>query len=176
MNNEPPPRRGRLTEADTLQRRQQLLDLVRDGRYTWEQIANKLGYASRGAACADYGRIVEARRNELVQTLDEQRATQLEGLQEIRRVAVEVMRRDHVHVSGGKIVRTELGVSAGEDGPVYELGDPLLDDGPTLAAIDRIAKIDAQIAQLLGLNAPTRIESDGELRVVVEGVNVDELK
>ena len=120
--------------------------------------------------------MLKALQEETAAGLDDIRRAHLDGLMEIRRVAVEVMRRDHVQVAAGKIVRTELGVSAGEDGPVYELGDPLMDDGPTLAAIDRIAKIDAQIAQLLGLNAPTRIESDGELRVVVEGVDVDELK
>jgi hypothetical protein len=165
--------RKRLNAADTATRRAQLLDLVRDGRYTWDQIADQLDYASPGAACTDYKRIVEARREELAQSLDDMRAAQLEGLQELRRVAVEVMRRDHVHVSGGKVVRQELGVEAGADGePVYELGDPLMDDGPTLAAIDRIAKIDAQIAQLLGLNAPARVEAEGQVRVVIEGIDV----
>lgn len=172
-----PTPRKRLNGADTAERRTKLANLVRDGRYTWEQIAEQLDYASPGAACTDYKRIRQAREKELASTLDEHRAAQLEGLQEIRRVAVEVMRRDHVHVSGGKIVRTDLGVSAGADGePVYELGDPLMDDGPTLAAIDRIAKIDAQIASLLGLNAPTRIEADGELKVIVEGIDVADLK
>lgn len=150
--------RKRLNAADTATRRAQLLDLVRDGRYTWDQIADQLDYASPGAACTDYKRIVEARREELAQSLDDMRAAQLEGLQELRRVAVEVMRRDHVHVSGGKVV--------------YELGDPLMDYGPTLAAIDRIAKIDAQIAQLLGLNAPARVEAEGQVRVVIEGIDV----
>lgn len=155
--------RNRLNAADTAERRQKLLDLVRDGRYTWEQIAEKCGYDSRGSAATDYRRIVAARRQELEQSLDEQRAAQLEGLQEIRRVAVEVMRRDHVTVSGGNIVL----------GP--DETTPLRDDGPTLAAIDRIAKIDAQIAALLGLNAPTRVEADGELKVIVEGVDLDGL-
>lgn len=163
-------------EYERAQRRAKLVELKRDGRYTWQQIADQCGYSSKGAACQDYHRILKAIHDETNAGLDDIRRAHLEGLMEIRREAVEVMRRDHVHVSGGKIVRTELGVSAGEDGPVYELGDPLMDDGPTLAAIDRIAKIDAQIAQLLGLNAPTRIESDGELRVIVEGVNVEELK
>ena len=163
-------------EHERAQRRNKLVELKRDGRYTWQQIADECGYSSKGAACQDYHRMLKALQEETAAGLDDIRRAHLDGLMEIRRVAVEVMRRDHVQVAAGKIVRTELGVSAGEDGPVYELGDPLMDDGPTLAAIDRIAKIDAQIAQLLGLNAPTRIESDGELRVVVEGVDVDELK
>lgn len=156
-------------EYERAQRRAKLVELKRDGRYTWQQIADQCGYSSKGAACQDYHRILKAIHDETNAGLDDIRRAHLEGLMEIRREAVAVMRRDHVHVSGGKVVRQE---TSNDD----ELGDPLLDDGPTLAAIDRIAKIDAQIAQLLGLNAPTRIESDGELRVVVEGVNVDELK
>lgn len=156
--------RNRLTADQTEARRAKLAEMVRDGRYTWEQIADTLGYASRGHACTDYKIIRDRRRKETAQTLDEHRAEQLAGLEEIRRVAVEVMRRDHVHVSGGGIVLDTDDMT------------PLKDDGPTLAAIDRIAKIDAQIAQLLGLNAPTRIEAEGELKVIVEGVDVEGLK
>lgn len=163
-------------ELDRTERRNKLVELKRDGRYTWQQIADQAGYSSRGAACQDYHRILKAIQDETNAGLDDIRREHLAGLIEIRRVAVEVMRRDHVHMSGGKVTREVIGVHAGDDGPVYELGDPVLDDGPALAAIDRIAKVDAQIAQLLGLNAPTRIEADGELRVVVEGVDVDELK
>lgn len=156
--------RKRLNAHDTAARRTQLAELVRDGRYTWEQIAEQLDYASPGAAATDYKRIVEIRRKELAQTLDEQRAAQLEGLQEIRRVAVEVMRRDHLAVSGGNVI-----IDPRND-------DVLKDDGPRLAAIDRIAKIDAQIAALLGLNAPTRVEENGELKIIVEGVDLEGLK
>lgn len=163
-------------EYERAQRRAKLVELKRDGRYTWQQIADQCGYSSKGAACQDYHRILKALHDETNASLDDIRRAHLEGLMEIRREAVEVMRRDHVHMSGGKVTREILGIRPGPDGPEYELGEPMADDGPTLAAIDRIAKIDAQIAQLLGLNAPTRIEADGELRVVVEGVNVDELK
>jgi hypothetical protein len=159
--------RNRLNAVDTATRRAKLVNLVRDGRYTWEQIAEQLDYSDAGAACKDYSRILKARQEELAQTLDDQRAAQLEGLMEIRRVAVEVMRRPHPFIQGGRIVR---------DGNTDdEPGDPLYDDGPSLAAIDRIAKIDAQIAQLLGLNAPTRVESDGQLTVIVEGVDLEGL-
>jgi hypothetical protein len=167
--------RKRLSDLQTAERRAKLMALVIDGRYSWEQIADKLGYASRGAACTDYKRAWEDRLNEATLTTDEFRRQHLANLMETRRVAVEVMRRDHVHVSAGKIVREELGVHAGPDGPEYELGAPLMDDGPTLAAIDRVAKIDAQIAQLLGLNAPTRVEAEGSLTVTVVGVDPAEL-
>lgn len=163
-------------DYDRAERRTRLVELVRHGTYTWQQIADQAGYTTRGAACQDYHRILKARQEEITATLDDIRAAHLEGLMEIRRTAVEVMRRDHVHVSGGKVVREVTGVHPGDDGqPEFELGDPLMDDGPTLAAIDRIAKIDAQIAALLGLNAPTRVEADGELKVIVEGVDLDGL-
>jgi hypothetical protein len=56
-----------------------------------------------------------------------------------------VMEREHVTVSHGKIIR-------GED------GKPLRDDGPLLAAVDRLLKIAERRARLLGLDAPTRTE------------------
>lgn len=153
-------KRKRLTPHDLTERRARLIELVRDGRHTWEHIADQCGYGSRGAACQDYHRILKARQAEIAAGLDDQRAAHLDGLMEIRRVAVEVMRREHPFVQGGKVVHA----GATEDDP----GTPLYDDGPALAAIDRIAKIDAQIAQLLGLNAPTRVEADGQLVIRVE--------
>lgn len=155
--------RKRLNAYDTAERRLKLLTLVREGTHTWDHIAKQLDYSSPGAACQDYHRILKARQEEVAASLDDQRSAHLEGLMETRRVAAEVMRRPHPFVQSGKVV------TDGED------GDRLYDDGPTLAAIDRIAKIDAQIAQLLGLNAPTRVESDGQLKVVVEGVNLEDL-
>lgn len=49
-------------------------------------------------------------------------------------------------------------------------------DDQRLQAVETLRRLSERRAKLLGLDAPTRIESDGELRVVVEGVDVDELK
>lgn len=158
--------RNRLNAHDTALRRTALINLVRDGRHTWEHIAQQLGYSDRSAACKDYNRILKARQAEVAASLDEIRTAHLEGLQELRRVAVEVMRREHPLVQGGRIVR-----DTDDDD-----GQALYDDGPTLAAIDRIAKIDNQIADLLGLKAPVRVESDGSLTVKVVGMTDEDME
>jgi len=49
-------------------------------------------------------------------------------------------------------------------------------DDQRLQAVETLRRLSERRAKLLGLDAPTRIESDGELRVIVEGVNVEELK
>jgi hypothetical protein len=73
----------------------------------------------------------------------------LDGLEE---AAIRVLEREHITVNNGRII---------------VLNDlPLPDDGPVLAAIDRLVKIeDARLknadalCRMLGLNAPTKVEA-----------------
>lgn len=76
---------------------------------------------------------------------DELRKVQLERLGEMRLKALEVLERFHVVVSHGKVIRDDDDV-------------PLEDDGPVLAAIDRLLRVEERIARLVGLDAPTRSE------------------
>jgi cell division septal protein FtsQ len=73
---------------------------------------------------------------------DELRALELARLDRLEIAANEVLEREHVTVSNGRIV--VLGES------------PLPDDAPVLAAIDRLLKIQERRARLLGLDAPTK--------------------
>lgn len=73
----------------------------------------------------------------------------LDGLEE---AAIKVLEREHITVNNGRIIVLN--------------DEPLPDDGPVLAAIDRLVKIeDARLrnadalCRILGLNAPTRIEA-----------------
>ena len=76
----------------------------------------------------------------------------LNGLEEATR---EVLERHHVTVSNGQIVRLD--------------GEPLLDDGPVLQAVDRLLKIEESRRRngesrrkLLGLDAPSRVSVEAE--------------
>lgn len=149
---------------ETTERRAKLIELRAKG-HTWQACADQLGYSSRSHACVDYGRALDQVKAELTLNIEQYRQAQYENLQALRTVACEIMERDHLIVQGGKIVRHD-----NPDDP-EALGPPILDDGPRLAAIDRIAKIDAQIAALLGLNAPTKVEAEGKLTVEVVGVD-----
>lgn len=114
---------------------------------------------------------------------DDYKSNQLARIEAERAIVEEILHTRHLTVSNGHIVSdivgnypqtTEGGAphpNAGD--PIY--GDPLVDDGPVLAAIDRMIKLDAQESDLLGLKAPTRVEQSGGVRVEIIGVDPAEL-
>lgn len=89
------------------------------------------------------------------------RALELQRLDALYVRVMEVLDRKHVTVSNGRVVH---------------LGDePLQDDGPVLAAVDRALKIQARRAALLGLDMPTKVEQSGTLRYEILGVELEAL-
>lgn len=78
------------------------------------------------------------------EAVHEARAQQSERLDSLLVTANEVLIREHIHVSQGKVVLHD--------------GVPVRDDGPTLAAIGMIVRIEERRARLLGLDAPTKSE------------------
>lgn len=123
---------------DVAERRTKAINLRRDG-HTWEDIATQLGYADRGAACKDVSRALAARLAEQGQAADEAREIELERLDDLWRRALAVLTAQHEVIYQGEAT-----------------GIP--DDGPSLAAIDRLLRISDRRAKLLGLDAPTRVE------------------
>ncbi|MGX1483423.1 hypothetical protein RKD45_002499 [Streptomyces griseus] len=107
--------------------------------HTYQQIADELGWTSRGDAHHAVQRALEATVKEAAA---EVRAIELDRLDTLYRAALAVLERQHVTVSNGRVV------SLNEE--------PILDDGPVLAAIDRLLKIQERRARLLGLDAPTK--------------------
>ena len=126
-----------------------------------EEIAARLGYASRGAACTDVARALADAQAELSLAADEWRQLALARLEEAHRVAADVMGRDHVLVSHGRVVREGVPVIDDDGNAVIRDGHgaPLLDDGPRLAAVDRVVKVSESTRKLLGLDAPTRVDA-----------------
>jgi hypothetical protein len=122
------------------QREARMLELRRDGR-THAEIAEMFGVDRSRVT-----RIIQRGMDRIVREPAEQvKAMDLERLDQLQLEALAVLRRRHVVVSGGKIVR-------GDD------DQPLVDDGPTLAAIGKLLEIQARRARLLGLDAPTKAE------------------
>lgn len=85
----------------------------------------------------------------------ERREAQLARIAAEREVAEEILHATHPVVSNGRVF------------------EDLEDAGPRLAALDRLVKLDAQESDLLGLKAPTRVETEvsGGLRYEVVGVD-----
>lgn len=82
---------------------------------------------------------------------DQLRKQQLDRLNEMRMAALAVLEREHVHISEGRVVRDK-------DPETGEVLGAIVDDGPVLAAIDRLVKIEDRMAKLLGLDAPVQQE------------------
>lgn len=135
---------SRAKRADTAQRRKQAIDMRMAGA-SFQAIADTLGYNSRGAACQDITRALETSVAEQTRSLDAYREEELQRLDLLLAEAWAVLKRQHITVSHGRIVKDDF-------------DEPILDDGPTLSAIDRILKIQERRAKFLGLDAPQRHE------------------
>jgi hypothetical protein len=123
-------------------RRAQALAMRKAGASYPEIAAAGLGYKTTAAAAQDVQRALLA---VVAEPAVEVRALELMRLDDLWVKAAEVLNRQHVTVSHGRIVKADD-------------GEPLLDDGPVLAAIDRLLKIQERRAKYLGLDAPTKVE------------------
>jgi hypothetical protein len=95
------------------------------------------------------------------------RAAELALLEATRDAALEVLAREHITVSNGKVIT--LADDTGRE-------VPLPDDGPILQAVQTIARISGTIHDLMGWKAASKVELSGEMRYEIVGVNTDALK
>ncbi|WP_328448955.1 hypothetical protein [Amycolatopsis sp. NBC_00438] len=104
--------------------------------------------------------LIELEAAERVSPLAEQYRTLLIERLNVSRLAVlKVLERDHLTISDGQIVRLD--------------GEPIIDDGPVLQAVDRLLKIDTQLAKLTGAEAP--VESIVSATVTARPAELDDL-
>lgn len=123
---------------DTAERDAEALNLSIRGR-TLQAIGDQLGMTKQSAALA------VKRGRSAVSTLlaDEQVKEAVAELDYLRAVAHRVLETDHYVVSAKGAI-------------VYRNRKPLIDDAPTLAALDRLLKINEQRRKIFGTDAPTK--------------------
>ncbi|GAA2860020.1 hypothetical protein [Nonomuraea rubra] len=109
--------------------------------FTYRQIADELGMAGPGKAHEAVQRIL---KETVQEAADDLRLVELERLDRMYQAALKVLETEHYAISHGKVIYLEEG------------GSPLADDGPVLAAMDRLLKIQERRAKLLGLDAPAK--------------------
>jgi hypothetical protein len=114
--------------------------------WTLQEIAEALGITSRGAAHAYVQRGLHSTREATQATAEQARAAHRARLGYALEVATEVMGRDHVHVSQGRVMK-------GDD------GTPLIDDGPKLTAARTIGALSESLRKLDGLDAATKVDT-----------------
>jgi len=128
-------------------------------RMTYQQIADAVGYQDKTGAWRAINRCREAVIREAGAELIAAEASHLDDLFV---AALEVLERDHVVVSHGRVV-------TGAD------GNPLLDDGPKLSAIREMRMLRESFRKLYGLDQPTKTEVSGSVKYEVVGVDPQEL-
>ncbi|WP_406338254.1 hypothetical protein OG987_13320 [Streptomyces sp. NBC_01620] len=131
---------GQFVRSLTTAQREAEAARLRTKGWTYQRIADELGYGHRADA---YNAAQAALKATVREAGEELRTLELERLDRLEAAANEVLEREHITVSHGKVVSLDDGV-------------PLPDDGPVLQAIDRLLKIQERRSRLLGLDAPVK--------------------
>lgn len=133
-----------LYTVESARRDAQAAELRAQG-WGYQRIADELQYENKGTAWHAVDRVMQETVQEAGDTL---RKMERERLDRMSEAAWAVLERQHVTVSNGRIVSLN--------------GEPLPDDGPVLAAIDRLLRISESRRKLDGLDAPSRVSVDAE--------------
>lgn len=126
---------------------------------TYQQIADAVGYNHK----SDAWRAIQRCRNAVIREAGaELIASEAAQLDDLFVAAMEVLERDHVVVSHGQIVKDDD-------------GQPILDDGPKLAALREMRQIRESYRRLFGVDQPAKVEHSGGVKYEVVGVNPEDL-
>lgn len=139
--------------AEVAERRARVLQL-RIEHHSYAEIGRQLRISPKLAEL-DYRRALADLKHEQDEHAATARNIEVGRLGAIEHAAWEVLRRKHITVQHGHIVRTDT-------------GEPVEDNAPVLQAIDRILRISERRARLLGMDAPQRIEVDDARRAEIK--------
>jgi len=126
---------------------------------SYRAIAAEMGWSHPSSA---YEAVARAIAEVITEPAEAALQIELDRLDLAYRTTLAVLEREHVTVSNGKVIT--LG------------GEPLQDDGPILAAVDRLVRISESRRKLLGLDQPAKVSVDGGLRYEVVGIDPEALR
>ncbi|MFI6530504.1 hypothetical protein [Streptomyces uncialis] len=133
-------------------------------RLTYQQIADELGYSSKGDA---WRAVHRARADVARPAVTKLIQAESEELDDLYAMALEVIEANHVVVSHGKVV-TMKDPETGEE-------KPLKDSGPKLQAIQTALRVRESYRKLHGLDAEQKVSLSGSVRYEVIGVDAADL-
>ncbi|MEV0915435.1 hypothetical protein AB0I93_14340 [Streptomyces sp. NPDC049967] len=139
-NARPHDGKGRFARTLSTAEREAEAARLRSRGWTYQRIADELGWSNKGDA---HHAVQKVLRDTVQEAGDDLRALELTRLDALYVAATEVLEREHITVSNGRIVSRDDGT-------------PILDDAPVLQAIDRLLKIQERRSRLLGLDAPVK--------------------
>jgi hypothetical protein len=140
-------------QAEAASRRARVVQL-RLGGASFEEI----GRALRVTDTRAHQLWTDALKRTVKEPADAQRALELQRLDALQVHLTRVLARRHVTVSGGKIITDD------DD-------QPLLDDGPTIAAAQALVRVSESRRRLLGLDEPVRADITAKVHAEVYSVS-----
>lgn len=153
---------GRLLPTlDTRERDREVYRLRIHVGLTWQEIADRLGYADGSGPAYAFKRVIDAIPKQISEDARNQSIAHLEAL---RQRLLAMLDEEYFAISNGRVVFD----------PIREV--PLRDRGPVLAAIDRLVKIEMDIAKLSGALTDSPVVVNNQINYVIEGVDMDKLR
>jgi hypothetical protein len=162
---------GQFTRTAASRRRDHEAAEYRGQGWSFQRIADELGFASKGHA---HEAVMRAYAEIPSEASEHAKALDLERIDRLIEKAWEIMLRDHVTVSQGRVVGKVTGVERDGNGdPLFDgdgkpvlIYEDILDDGPALAAIREIRGLLERRAKIIGYEAPAR----SRIEVITEDV------
>ena len=163
---------GRFTpDPETAKRNAEMCDLRGKG-WSYRRLADHYGIDYRTA----YDAVQDTLKQIIREPAEELRTLMLE------RLDAELVRLDGLETAAREVLERNHYTVAPSGQIVHHGGEPLPDDGPVLAAIDRLMKIDEQRRKndesrrkLLGLDQPAKVEHSGGVKYELVGVDPNSL-
>jgi hypothetical protein len=109
--------------------------------WNYDRIAGRMGYVNRSGAQKAVQRAIASSVRE---TTDEAKALLVADLNAAKQAVWEVLGTHHLVISEGRVVKLD--------------DEPIPDDEPVLRAVDRLVRINQELAKIFGAYAPTRTE------------------
>lgn len=156
------PRDGRnrfVRSMDNVRRDAEAAAYWAEHRCTYQEIADRFGYYDRAQA---WRAIQAAKRDVALPAVTKLRQVESEELDSLYVMAMEIIERNHVMVSHGRVVY-------GDD------GQPLQDDGPRMQAIQTALRIRESYRRLHGVDQPAKTEISGGVKYELVGVDPEDL-
>lgn len=154
--------KGRFTRTTATARRDADAAALRAKGRTYEEIAAELGMASRAKA---YEAVQRAFAAIPYEETEEARRLDFERIDRLIAHCWDVMERDHLTVSQGRVVGKRVGWERDEvtgellrdaDGELIGVYEDILDDGPGMTAVREIRGLLERRSKMTGYDAPSR--------------------
>lgn len=154
-------RKGKFTRTAAERKRDYRAAELHGQGWSFQRIADELGFASRGHA---HNAVMRAYADMPTEEAQQARQADLDRIDRLIEQAWEVMLTPHLTVNNGKVIRQFVGLETDEDGierldmdgkPIPVFAD-VLDDGPRLAAVSTIKGLLERRARIFGYDAPAK--------------------